>query len=98
MILVDQKQEFLDKSLNIIQTSLKRVIKKKFDKDPKAGEKYFSDVQGRIQTSLNIDEAVASTDLVIEAIIENLEIKQSLFKQIDRVAPKFVLSMEEKNL
>ena len=90
VILVDQKQEFLDKSLNIIETSLKRVIKKKFDKDPKGGEKYFADVQGRIQTSTNLDEAVRSTDLVIEAIIENLEIKQNLFKQIDRVAPKFV--------
>jgi 3-hydroxyacyl-CoA dehydrogenase len=76
--------------LNIIETSLKRVIKKKFDKDPKAGEKYFTDVQGRIQTSTNVNEAVQSTDLVIEAIIENLETKQKLFQQIDQVAPKFV--------
>lgn len=66
------------------------MVKKKFEKDPQAGEKYFSDVQGRIQTSTNVDEAVSSTDIVIEAIIENLEVKQNLFKQIDRVAPKFV--------
>jgi len=88
VILVDQKQEFLDKSLNIIQTSLKRVIKKKFDKDPQAGEKYLSDVNVRIRTSTDLNEAVKSTDLVIEAIIENLETKQQLFKQIDQVAPK----------
>lgn len=66
-------------------------MKKKFDKNPKDGEKYFADVKGRIQTSLNLDEAVQSTDIVIEAIIENLEIKQKLFKQIDQVAPKFVI-------
>lgn len=89
--MVDQKQEFIDKSLNIIQTSLKRVVKKKFDKDPSAGEKYVKDVQARIQTSLDINDAVKSTDIVIEAIIENLDIKQKLFKQIDQVAPKFVI-------
>jgi 3-hydroxyacyl-CoA dehydrogenase len=77
--------------LNIIQTSLKRVIKKKFDKDQQGGEKYLNDVTSRIKTSTNIEDAVRSTDLVIEAIIENLEIKQKLFKQIDQVAPKFVL-------
>ena len=98
MILVDQKQEFLDKSLNIIQTSLKRVIKKKFDKDPQAGEKYFSDVNGRIQTSTDLNEAVKSTDLVIEAIIENLETKQQLFKQIDQIAPKFDHSLRNYRL
>lgn len=91
VILVDQKQEYLDKSLNIIQTSLKRVVKKKFDKDPSAGDKYFKDVQSRIQTSLDVNDAVKSTDIVIEAIIENLDIKQKLFKQLDQVAPKHTI-------
>ncbi|UJR09176.1 hypothetical protein I4U23_013424 [Adineta vaga] len=91
VILVDQKQEFLDKSLNIIQTSLKRVIKKKFDKDQQAGEKYLADVKGRIQTTTNINEAVKATDVVIEAIVENLEVKQKLFQQIDQVAPKHTI-------
>ena len=90
MILVDQKQEFLDQSLNIIETSLKRIVKKKFEKDREKGEKYFTDVQSRIKTSLDLNEAVKSTDIVIEAIVENLQIKQKLFKQIDQVAPKFV--------
>lgn len=91
VILVDQKQEFINNSLNIIQTSLKRVVKKKFEKDPQAGEKYLNDVKNRIQTTLNINDAVKSTDVVIEAIIENLEIKQKLFKQIDSIAPKHTI-------
>ena len=65
-------------------------MKKKFEKDQQAGEKYFQDVQKRIQTTTNLNDAVKATDLVIEAIIENLEIKQNLIKQIDQVAPKFV--------
>ncbi|CAF2659502.1 unnamed protein product [Rotaria sp. Silwood2] len=91
VILVDQKQEFLDKSLNIIETSLKRVIKKKFDKDQENGEKYLNNIKNRIKTSLNVNDAVKSTDIVIEAIVENLEIKQKLFKQIDQFAPKHTI-------
>lgn len=90
MILVDQKQEYLDRSLDIIRTSLKRVVKKKFEKDQEKGEKFFSDVQSRIKTNVNVNDAVKSSDLVIEAIVENLEIKQKLFQQIDRIAPKLV--------
>ncbi len=52
--------------------------------------KYLTDVQSRIKTSLDVNNAVKSTDIVIEAIIENLQIKQKLFQQIDRLAPKFV--------
>ncbi|CAF0980364.1 unnamed protein product [Rotaria sp. Silwood1] len=91
VIIVDQKQEFLDNSLNIIQTSLKRVIKKKFEKDQQGGEKYLNDVNSRIKTSTNVNDAVQSTDIVIEAIVENLEIKQKLFKQIDQAAPKHTI-------
>ena len=94
VILVDQKQEYLDRSLKIIETSLKRIIKKKFENDQEKGEKYLTDVQSRIQTSLNVNDAVQSTDIVIEAIVENLEIKQKLFKQIDQIAPKFVFRID----
>ncbi|CAM4768751.1 unnamed protein product [Rotaria magnacalcarata] len=91
VILVDQTQEFLDKSLNIIETSLKRIVKKKFDKDQANGEKYLNDIRSRIKTSLDVKDAVKSTDIIIEAIIENLEIKQALFKQIDQIAPKHTI-------
>lgn len=90
VILLDQKQEYLDKSLNIIQTSLQRIVKKKFSQDRENGEKYLSEVQARIRTSLDVKDAVKATDIVIEAIVENLEIKQKLFKQIDQIAPKYV--------
>ena len=94
VILLDQKQEYLDKSLNIIQTSLQRIVKKKFSQDRENGEKYLSEVQARIRTSLDVKDAVKETDIVIEAIVENLEIKQKLFKQIDQIAPKYVSHSE----
>ena len=92
VVLVDQKQEFLDHSLNIIQTSLKRIAKKKFADERDKAEQYLHDVQSRIRTTTDVKDAVKSTDIVIEAIVENLEIKQKLFKEIDEVAPACVSS------
>ena len=80
--------------MKTIETSLQRIIKKKFAADMKQGEQYLADVQKRIHTSVDLDEAVRSTDLVIEAIVENLEIKQNLFKRIDSIAPPSVTTFE----
>ena len=43
---------------------------------------------GSIQYSLSAEEAVADSHLVVEAIVENMELKHSLFKTIDRAAPR----------
>jgi len=37
------------------------------------------------------EQAVSNTDLVIEAIVENLETKQRLFASLDKAAPRFVI-------
>lgn len=33
---------------------------------------------------------VHSTDLVVEAIVENLQVKNDLFKRLDKFAPEYV--------
>lgn len=91
VFLLDQNQECLDKSLKIIQTSLERVVKKKFLDQREKGEKYLNEVKNRIETTTELKNAVKSTDIVIEAIVENLEIKQKLFKEIDEIAPKHTI-------
>lgn len=89
--IVDQKQEFLDKSVKGITTSLNRVVKKKFADDPKAGEDFVKKTLGLIKTSVSAEEAVKETDLVIEAIVENIDIKQKLFASLDAAAPPNVI-------
>ena len=45
-------------------------------------------VMARIQTTTELEEAVKDTDLVIEAIVEDLETKRQLFKQLDKASPQ----------
>lgn len=110
---VDNKKDILDKTIGGIQTSLKRVAKKKFEKnnDPKvnvnfvvvlfidnyfisfifkkAAENYVSSVISRITTTVSLEDAAKNTDLVIEAIIEDMNAKHKLFTQLDKIAPTY---------
>ena len=44
-----------------------------------------------IGMSTDVERSVVSCDLVIEAIIENIKIKQELFTRLDKAAPRYVL-------
>ena len=43
----------------------------------------------RINTTVDSGEAVSDSDLVIEAIIENMDIKHKLFSELDKKAPRY---------
>lgn len=43
--------------------------------------------QWRLQTSTDLDAAVAQADLIIEAVPESLELKRSIFGRVDALAP-----------
>ncbi|CAG0893862.1 unnamed protein product [Cyprideis torosa] len=84
--LVDMNADLLGASMKRIETSLSRVAKKKCDTEEKAKE-MVEGVMKAISTSTSSEDAVKETDLVIEAIVENLKVKQELFKKLDAVAP-----------
>ena len=44
-------------------------------------------ITGRIKGATNLAEAVSKADFVIEAVFENLELKKTVFKQLDEAAP-----------
>ncbi|MBM3429145.1 MAG: 3-hydroxybutyryl-CoA dehydrogenase, partial [Bacteroidetes bacterium] len=79
VILVDLQEEAIAKGLQGIELSLSKAVEKgKMSEDDK------KQITHRIQTSTSI-ESFADCDLIIEAIIEKLEIKQSVFKQLDQM-------------
>lgn len=85
--LVDLSQEVLDKSQARIQASIQRVAKKQFQADPSAGEKFVQTALANLQIATKPDEALATADLVVEAVVENLELKRKIFQQYDAMAP-----------
>jgi 3-hydroxybutyryl-CoA dehydrogenase len=48
-------------------------------------------VLSRIQTTADLQEAVKDADLVIEAVVENMEVKTDLFRQLDQYSPKYAI-------
>ena len=44
---------------------------------------FVSDVMGRISVSTDCVQSCKSADLVVEAILENLSVKQDLFSALD---------------
>lgn len=85
--LVDTSDDILKKAVKGIEGSLKRVVKKKFADKPQAGEEFIQKVLQNVSTTTDAGSVVQGSDLVLEAIVENLKIKQDLFGRLDKLAP-----------
>jgi len=83
----DMNEELLQKGKNRIEKSLSRVAQRKFKDDPNAAQAFQQETMDRITFSTDQEGSVKDADLVVEAIVENLEIKQELFAKLDKVAP-----------
>ena len=81
----DVTQVSLDRGRSAIRTSLERFASK--------GKLSTEDVEaalGRITTTTDLD-AVAQADVVVEAVFEELSVKQEVFAQLDRLCPDSAL-------
>jgi len=77
----DLKQEFLDRGLSGITKNLGRSVDKgRMTEDEKAA------VLGRLQTTTALEDA-KHVDIVIEAAVENMDIKKKIFAELDQHAP-----------
>ncbi|XP_051821576.1 hydroxyacyl-coenzyme A dehydrogenase, mitochondrial isoform X1 [Antechinus flavipes] len=91
VVLVDQSDEILAKSKKGIQENLQRVAKKKFAENPQAGDEFIKKSMSNISLSTDAASVVHSTDLVIEAIVENLKLKNELFQRLDKFAAEHTI-------
>lgn len=80
--LVDLSEDQLERALEVIQKNLDRQVTKAI-----LTEAQKDACLKRIQTSTNLDKALANADLVIEAASENIAVKEKLFRQMDAIAP-----------
>jgi len=81
----DIKEEFFERGLSTITKNLSRDVEKgrKTEEEKEA-------ILNRITKSLSLEDA-HDVDIVIEAATENMEIKQSIFKQLDEIAPEHAI-------
>ena len=54
------------------------------------GVKFLQETMSRLTVSTDANAAAANSDLVIEAIVENLDVKKKLFSSLDQAAPQYV--------
>ena len=80
----DIEQRFIDKGVMGIKDSLEKffVAKKKISPEQR------DEMLKRLKTTVSIEEAVKDADFVIEAVPEVMDIKKSVFKDLDKFAPK----------
>jgi len=85
--LVDISQQVLDKSNARISESIKRVAKKQFKDDADAAGKFIDSSLSNMNIATTPNEALTTADLVLEAVVENMALKQKLFAEYDQIAP-----------
>jgi 3-hydroxyacyl-CoA dehydrogenase len=51
-------------------------------------ESYSADILKRIKVTSKLEEGVKDSNLVIEAIVENLKAKWELFSTVEKLAPR----------
>jgi 3-hydroxybutyryl-CoA dehydrogenase len=78
----DIEEEFLKRGLDSINNSL-RLMKEK----GKISAEEINNILARIKTTLSLEEAAKNSDLVIEAVPENMDLKKRLFEDLDRMCP-----------
>lgn len=81
VILIDIKQEYVDKALAAIAKSLDRFVKKE-----KITEADKTDILSRISGSTDLN-STGDCQLVIEAVTERLDIKLELFGKLEDICP-----------
>ncbi|MFW9784914.1 MAG: 3-hydroxyacyl-CoA dehydrogenase family protein, partial [Candidatus Heimdallarchaeota archaeon] len=77
--LVDIKQEYIDRAVENITGGLTKLESK--------GVLKAAEILPRMKTTLELESAVKDADLIIEAVVEDMDVKKDIFKTCDDNAP-----------
>ena len=93
VLMVDIKQEFVDRGMATIQKSLSKLVSKERMTQSDADE-----TLGRITTTTNRNDC-ADVDLVVEAVPEILDLKTSIFSELDEICkPDCILASNTSSI
>ena len=81
VILRDIEERFLDNAMNKIRWSLDKLVEKNKINKQESDKIYY-----RIKPVVDLKEALVNTDLLIEAVPEDLNLKKKVYSEVDQFA------------
>ncbi|MFO1442189.1 3-hydroxybutyryl-CoA dehydrogenase [Bacillus sp. Bva_UNVM-123] len=85
VLLNDLKLEFVERGLSVIKKNLVRQVEKE-----RMSDLQMEEVLSHLHPSTDLNDA-DDVDLVIEAAVENMEIKTKIFSQLDKITPQHTI-------
>ncbi|HLR81327.1 MAG TPA: 3-hydroxybutyryl-CoA dehydrogenase [Bacillota bacterium] len=85
VLLNDMNEQALDKGMNNIEKLLERAVEKE-----RMTEQAKEETIARLSKSTDLKDA-EDRDLIVEAVVENMDVKADVFKQLDEIAPKHAI-------
>jgi 3-hydroxybutyryl-CoA dehydrogenase len=85
VVMRDVEDRFVEKGLQVIHGNLDRMVKKEKLTQAEAGT-----IKGRVKGTLKMED-LSSCDLIIEAIIENRDLKKQLYQGLNRLCDPSVI-------
>jgi len=82
----DIEQRFIDNGMNTIRKNLSREVEK-----GKRTQEEMDAVMARIKPTLDLKEAAGNADVVVEVVVEVLNIKKQVYKELQEVVPAHCL-------
>lgn len=81
--LMDLQDDLLSKAIENIRSNLTLMAQKGIGKSDHIGA-----ALARVKTTVDLNEAAAKAHFVVEAVSENLELKQKIFQELDALCPR----------
>jgi enoyl-CoA hydratase/3-hydroxyacyl-CoA dehydrogenase len=81
VVLRDIEERFLESAMNKIRWSLDKLVEKN-----KINKQESDKIHGRIKPIVELKEALDDTDLLIEAVPEDLKLKKKVYSEVDQFA------------
>ena len=82
----DIEQRFIDAGMNTIKKNLSRDVEK-----GKRTKEDMASILGRITPTLDLKEAAGNADVVVEVVIEVMDVKKQVYRELEEIVPAYCL-------
>jgi len=82
----DIEQRFVDGGMNTIRKNLAKDVEK-----GKRSQEEMNAILGRIKPTLDLKEAAANADIVVEVVIEVMDVKKKVYAELEEIVPAHCL-------